>query len=114
MHYPNLRKIEGQWIYQDGRTVNKLYGGKLIENLVQHMARVYIMQVALKMLPYMEQTGSRFVLQAHDELVFTVPNPYVDDFKQLLHHEMVTAPKWATGLPLHTDVKSGPNYGNLT
>ena len=48
MYYPKLRRLEGQWVYDDAGQLNKLYGGKLIENIVQHLARVFIMQVALK------------------------------------------------------------------
>jgi DNA polymerase len=112
MFYPRLYKNqENQWLYDDAGTWNKLYGGKLIENVVQHMARVYIMQVALRMTPATDGLGARLVLQTHDELVYCVPDAGVELLKGLLHQEMTTSPQWAPGLPLATDVKVGPNYG---
>jgi hypothetical protein len=112
MFYPRLYKNqENQWLYDDAGTWNKLYGGKLIENVVQHMARVYIMQVALRMTPATDGLGARLVLQTHDELVYCVPDAGVELLKGLLHQEMTTSPQWAPGLPLATDVKVGRNYG---
>ena len=111
MHYPLLQKRDGEWTYDDAGKSNKLYGAKLTENLVQHMARVFIMQVALRMERHVRPLSGRLVLQSHDELVYCVPDPAVELLKGLLHKEMTTPPPWAPGLPLATDVKSGPNYG---
>jgi len=111
MFYPRLYKIDGNWSYDDAGQWNKIYGGKLIENIVQHMARVFIMQVALRMDPHVREHSARLVLQCHDELVYCVPDQSVELLKRLLHREMTVPPTWATGLPLATDVKSGPNYG---
>ena len=111
MFYPKMMRSDGDWLYQDGDSLNKMYGAKLAENLVQHMARVFIMQVALRMIKFCNKLGARLVLQCHDELVYCVPDEYVELLKRLLHTEMTAEPKWAPGLPLATDVKSGPNYG---
>src|SRR5262249_15276642 len=43
-----------------------LWGGKLLENICQALARVIIMQAALRL----ADRGLRFVLQVHDELLF--------------------------------------------
>ena len=112
MYYPRLYKNqENQWLYDDAGTWNKLYGGKLIENIVQHLARVYIMQVALRMTYATDGLGVRLVLQTHDELVYCVPVAGVELLKGLLHQEMTASPQWAPGLPLATEVKVGRNYG---
>ena len=50
-----------------------LYGAKLLENIVQALARIIIMDAALRL----EDIGLRFVLQAHDELVFCLPEQEV-------------------------------------
>ena len=115
MYYPRLRKLEGQWIYDDAGQINKIYSGKLIENIVQHLARVFIMQVALEINRIVDQRMRvRLVLQSHDELVYCVPNEYVEVLKGLLHGAMIAAPEWAPGLPLATEVKVGPNYGDMS
>jgi DNA polymerase bacteriophage-type len=112
MYYPRLYKdAENQWKYDDAGTWNKLYGAKTIENIVQHLARVLIMQVALRLDRTAESLGARLVLQCHDELVYCVPDQAVELLKGLLHKEMTTPPAWALGLPLATEVKVGPNYG---
>lgn len=113
MYYPKLHKRDGNWTYDDAGQWNKLYGGKLIENIVQHLARVFIMQVALRMDPHAQKHSARLVLQCHDELVYCVPDHAVELLKRLLHTEMTAFPQWAPGLPLATDVKSGPNYGAM-
>lgn len=112
MQYPNLHREDGQWVYNDAGTPNKLYHGKLIENVVQHLARVFIMQVADRMIERAKLLGARFCLQVHDELVYHVPLENVDALKLALHTEMTRAPQWAPGLPLATDVKSGLTYGD--
>ena len=114
-HHPKLRKVEGQWIYDDAGQINKIYSGKLIENIVQHLARVFIMQVTLEINRIVDQRMRvRLVLQSHDELVYCVPNEYVEILKGLLYNAMVTPPRWAPGLPLATEVKAGPNYGDMS
>jgi len=114
MFYPSLsKKHPDGWLYQDGDKPNKLYGGKLTENIVQHMARVFIMQVALRLRQCAEEMNIRLALQSHDELVYCVPNEHVEVLTKLLHREMTTPSDWCAGLPLATDVKVGPNYGNM-
>jgi DNA polymerase I-like protein with 3'-5' exonuclease and polymerase domains len=114
MFYPGLGKRQGEWAYNDGANgLAKLYDGKLIENIVQHLARVFIMQVALRMLKHTERLLARLVLQSHDELVYCVRDEHVEILRRLLHHEMTTPSDWCPALPLKTDVKVGPNYGEM-
>jgi hypothetical protein len=111
--YPGLHFQEGQWLYDDAGTPNKLYNGKLIENVIQHMARVVVMQAAHRLIPVANEVGARWVLQAHDELVYSVPERHAELLGKHLHTEMTREPKWAPGLPLATDVRSGPTYGAM-
>ena len=113
MHYPKLyhNGVTGNWLYDDAGMWNKIYGGKLIENIVQHLAYVYIMRVALRMETAAKTYHARLVLQEHDKLVYCVPDQAVELLKGLLHQEMTSPPPWATGLPLATEVKVGRNYG---
>ena len=113
MYYPQLGRNGGQWLYNDAGTVNKIYDGKLIENIIQHLARVYVMQVALRMIPHCEKWKARLVLQSHDELVYCVLVKWAPTFKRLLHEEMTTPSDWCRTMPLATEVKVGPNYGEM-
>lgn len=113
MQYPQLRWVDGNFIYNDGGIPTKFYFGKLIENVIQHMARVFIMQAAHRMIPLASNLGARLVLQVHDELVYAVPEEHAQLLKGYLHQEMTREPQWAPGLPLATDVHIGHTYGDV-
>jgi DNA polymerase len=85
----------------------RLYGAKLLENITQALARIVVMQAAVRL----ADRGLRFVLQAHDELVFLVPNDNVIESKAIISEEMTRVPDWLPGLPLAVEIGSGANYG---
>ena len=90
--------------YQQGD--QSLYGAKLLENISQALARIVIMQAAVRL----DKLGYRFVLQSHDELVFAVPETQVEIAKKIILDEMVRPPEWLPGLPLAAEVGVGDNY----
>lgn len=108
MRYHELGEDEhGQVFFTYGGERHKLYGGKLLENITQFLARVVVMDAAVRL----ANLGYRFALQVHDELVFVVPNERLDEAKKTIHAEMTRTPSWAPDLPLTADIDSGPNYG---
>jgi hypothetical protein len=104
---PHLDPENAELMYFYGGVPHKIYGAKMLENIVQALARIVVMNAALRL----ADRGYRFVLQAHDELVFIVPDADVDNAKKIIHGEMVRVPSWATGLPLTADVGVGNSYG---
>lgn len=69
------------------------YGGKLIENATQALAR----DILVANMPAIEAAGYQIVLTVHDEVVTEAP----DDFTAArLAQIMSTVPEWAKGLPL--------------
>jgi DNA polymerase I-like protein with 3'-5' exonuclease and polymerase domains len=48
----------------------------------------------------------------HDELIFVVPDKYVDAAMKIVHSQMVVPPSWGLDIPLKADVSSGQNYGD--
>jgi DNA polymerase family A len=84
-----------------------LYGAKLLENIVQALARIVIMQAAVRL----SRLGLRFALQSHDELVFVVPEDSVELAWWMIQEEMTREPKWLPGLPLAVEIGEGDNYG---
>lgn len=84
-----------------------LYGAKLLENISQALARIVIMQAGNRL----AKQGLRWVLQAHDELVFTVPEEDVNSAKNIILDEMVRPPVWLPELPLAAEIGVGDNYG---
>lgn len=107
MRYLPARTADGELGYRHGKKVAKMYGAKMMENLIQFLARIIIMNVALRL----EGRGLRFALQAHDELVFIVRDEDVITAKAIIHQEMTRAPSWARDLPLEASVGVGKSYG---
>lgn len=84
-----------------------IYGAKFLENITQALARIVIMQAALRL----ANRGYRFVLQSHDELVFVVPVEDVEMAGGVIMREMLKPPKWMPELPLAAEIGVGINYG---
>ncbi len=83
-----LDQITGQWKKQD------TYSGKLVENLVQGVARDVLMEGMLGMV----RAGYDLVTNVHDETVAETDINFgsINEIKKL----MCTMPAWADGLPL--------------
>lgn len=96
-----------EYRYSYGGREYSMYGAKMLENIVQFLARINIMHDALRI----GDQGYPFVLQAHDELVWIVPDDEVDTCKRVALTEMRRAPSWAPGIPLDAEASHGQNYG---
>lgn len=83
-----LDQITGQWKKQD------TYGGKLVENETQAVARDILMEGMLGMV----RSGYDLVTNVHDETVAETDINFgsINEIKKL----MCTMPSWADGLPL--------------
>jgi DNA polymerase len=104
---PYLDTDTGDYMFKYGFKHHKMYGAKLLENIIQFLARIIIMNAALRL----DCRGYRFVLQAHDELVFIVPDADVDNAKKIIYEELCRPPSWGKDIPLNAEVKSGKSYG---
>jgi DNA polymerase len=87
-------------------TWTKLYGGKMVENITQAVARIVVAE-------QMTKIGRRYpvALQVHDEIVCVVPEAQADECKAFMMDVMSTAPKWAPDLPVACEADVGVNYG---
>ena len=108
LKYKDPRQEQGEYVYNYGFGQYKMYGGKMLENIIQFLARIIIMNVALRM----ADMGWNFVLQAHDELVYIVPIDKEAEVKVLLYRELTRPPSWGRDIPLGAEVHSGPSYGD--
>lgn len=104
---PRVDIKTGEKWYTYGRQHHKLYGAKFLENIVQALARIVVMNAALRI----RDRGYKFRMQGHDELVFIVPDADVDNAKLIIHEEMVRRPSWGPDLPLTADIGMGNSYG---
>ena len=110
LYYNELDYIDDQWWFTYGGRRKKLYGGKLLENLVQAFDRMIVMEAALRIF---QRTGYRIVHQMHDEILYIVRENEADDLKKVVLEEMERRPKYALDLPLKAEAKIGLNYGDM-
>jgi DNA polymerase I-like protein with 3'-5' exonuclease and polymerase domains len=87
-------------------TWTKLYGGKVVENVTQAVARIVVAE-------QMVRIGKRYpvALQVHDEIVCVVPEAQADACKEYMVYAMSTPPTWAPDLPVACEAGMGTNYG---
>lgn len=110
LHYPELHKTGDGYQYRHW-TRNKwewtrLYGPKLVENIVQALAR----QLLCEQQNILEKRYN-VVHQVHDELVFIVPDEQVPEAEAVMKKVMAIPPKWMPDLPLEAEVNVGQNFG---
>ena len=116
LYYHNLRQVTSngntEWLFEYGGMTKRLYGGKLLENIVQALARIITMEAAVRVRMRLAKLGIPLALQVHDELVFVVKQEYEQIVRYVLEHELKARPSWLPNLPLDCEVGSGPNYGD--
>jgi DNA polymerase len=113
LYYPDLaRNPKGEWTYKSGYTTKYLFGGKLMENIVQALARICTMEAALRIQAAIKRLGEGLVLQVHDENAYVVPAEFETVMRHILETEMRRTPEWAPGLPLDCEIGVGLTYGD--
>jgi hypothetical protein len=112
LFYHNLhyRKDDGEWWFEYNGVPKKLYGGKLLENIVQALDRCIVMDAALRI--RQRVAALRLAQQAHDENGYVVPTEAVPYVKKIVKEEMEWRPAWAQRLPLKAEESSGASYGD--
>lgn len=110
--YPNLKKVldkdgKSQYIYDSRKSVAKLYGGKLTENICQGLARCIIGEQMLKI-----AKRYRVVLTVHDAVACIAPKEEAEEAVAYVMECMRYVPDWATGIPLNCEAGYGESYGD--
>jgi DNA polymerase len=81
----------------------KLYGGKLVENVVQALARVVLSQAMLRI----EALGYKIATTTHDEIVVVLHEDDIENGSDVhlrtCMAEMEQAPAWLPDLPLKVE-----------
>lgn len=117
LYYNDLQhnRETGDFTYMHSGRIKKIYGAKVIENVVQGLDRQYVMDAALRTETrcYKEGIDARIVLQLHDENVYCVPKQHAKRVTIIAHEEMSRPPTWGLDFPAAAEVKAGWNYGNL-
>jgi DNA polymerase I-like protein with 3'-5' exonuclease and polymerase domains len=106
IRYPDLRLSDKKYIYKSRRGVTSIWGGAMVENIVQALARIIVGEQMLKI-----REQYRPVLTVHDAAVIVAPKAELDKAVAFITQVMSTPPSWATGLPVACEAKYGESYG---
>ena len=113
LHYRDLRYENGSWVYNYFGATKYIYGGKLLENVVQALDRICVMDAALRAKKYLDTFDIGLAHQVHDEIIYVVPDDLLNVVRKIVEEEMRRRPIWGLDLPLDAETKVGPNYGEL-
>lgn len=108
LNYPELtRHNNGDFTYKTRMGIQKIYGGKVAENLCQAVARCIIGEQMILI-----SQRYRPVLTVHDAVACVVPESEADEAREFIEDCMRTPPKWAPDIPLNCESGMARNYGD--
>jgi len=109
--YPSLRQVDMdgkyQYVYDAKRGMNKIYGGKLVENICQGLARCIIGEQMVKI-----SQKYKVVLTVHDAVACVAKEEEAEEAIAYVIECMKWVPDWAQGLPLSCEAGYGKSYGD--
>jgi DNA polymerase len=109
--YPELHgeksEMGFEYSYKVRRGRSRLYGGKVIENVCQAIARCIIGEQMLRI-----NKKYKVVLTVHDSIVCCVPDEEVTEAQAYVERCMRWTPDWAAGLPVDCESGTGKSYGD--
>ncbi len=115
VRYPNLRNetdeegnTETVYDTRRGRAIlpNRIYGGKVIENICQALARIVIGEQLLRV-----SQKYKVVMTVHDAIGCIAPEDEVEQAMKFVEKSMRVRPTWASDLPLDCEGGWGESYG---
>ena len=115
LRYPNLRILQNdegksELVYdtKKGKAVipTRIYGGKVIENVCQALARIVIGEQML-----MVAKKYRVVMTVHDAIACIAPEDEIERATEYVEMCMRTRPNWGMDLPLNCEAGHGLSYG---
>ena len=111
IQYPGLTwdisESKSKFVYKSRRGMVSLWGGSVVENVVQALARIIVGEQMLEI-----NKQYRPVLTVHDAVVCVVPDVDIEKALSFIVTTMSTPPSWATGLPVACEAHHGASYGN--
>ena len=116
IQYPDLKRVitkslqgeeKQQWSYQSKGLPVYVYGGKVVENFCQAVARCVVAEQMLRI-----AKRYKVVLTVHDAVAVVVKQEEAAEAKAYVEACMSWRPKWAPGLPLACESGMGASYGD--
>ena len=105
--YLNTDEDKSRYMYKSRRGPVSMWGGSLVENVVQALARIIVGEQMLKV-----NERYRVVLTVHDAAVVVVKKEELDEAMKYIIDVMSTPPNWAAGLPVACEANHGESYGD--
>ena len=110
--YNDLQEIvdtdgKKQFVYQTRKGANKIYGGKVVENFTQAIARCIIGDQMRKI-----AKRYRVVLTVHDAIGIVARHEEAGEARDYVESCMRWVPSWAQGLPVNCESGMGASYGD--
>jgi DNA polymerase I-like protein with 3'-5' exonuclease and polymerase domains len=113
IQYPNLRAISNEetgkreLVYTSKGLPVRIYGGKVVENICQAVARQVVAEQMLRV-----SKRYKVVLTVHDAVAIIAKQEDAAEAQAYLEECMSWNPKWAVGLPLSCESGVGASYGD--
>ena len=110
IQYPELKwdteEEKGKYKYKSRRGYISVWGGSVVENVIQALARIVIGEQIVKI-----AETYRPVLTVHDSVVCVAKKDDADSALKYITDIMSTPPKWGTTLPIACEANYGNSYG---
>ena len=106
LEYPDLKQEHGEYTYRARKMDVRIYGGKVVENLCQAVARCII---AWQM--SVISTKYKVALTVHDSIICVVKDEEAGEARRYIESCMRDTPDWASGLPLDCKIGMDKSYG---
>lgn len=111
IYYNGLAEViendKRQFVYTTRKGANKIYGGKVVENFTQAIARCIIGDQMLKI-----AKRYKVVLTVHDAIGIVARQEEADEARAYVESCMRWVPSWAEGLPVNCESGMGLSYGD--
>ena len=108
--YRNLKAVQNEqgkteYVYTGRYGAGRIYGGKVVENVCQGIARCIIGEQMLRI-------AKRYdvVMTVHDSVGVVVPDAQLEPALDYIEECMRWVPAWAEGLPVNCEAKYGRSY----
>lgn len=110
IRYPGLKldtsEAKSKYVYFSRKGPVNLWGGSLVENVVQALARIVVGQQMLEI-----KKRYPVKLTVHDAAVVVAPEAEKDEALAYIIECMSKPPEWARGLPVSCEAKFAQSYG---
>lgn len=115
IHYPDLKEdfydavndvVYDGWSYNYRGKRKRIYGGALLENIVQALARIVLTDAECALANH----NVFAALSVHDELLYVANQEVAHVIEKALHVSLTAVVSWAQALPLEVESAIGETY----